>query len=455
MTGSQDALADPWTDVAGAALLKAMFEAADVMAGVFELLDGDYRYVIANAATAAFYGLPPEGLNGRRGRELGLTEAQVGLRLATLRRCWESGRTLTREYQFGLPGGRTGWFLGTFSPIPGAAPRVSFVLIDVTVRHEAQQEAERQGARLQVALSAAGLGLWEYDLERDVIVWDQRTRELFGAEPDGPIDYAAYVARLPEGERPMMRAAYDAAIRGENGGRYVTEHRTTARDGTVRWVRGAGQVLFGPDGVASHVLGTVQDITEEVQARERQALMMGELNHRVKNNLATVQSMAAQTARHAIDLRAFTEDFEGRLVALARTHDVLTHNAWVGAELSVLVARELEAFRGRVRMAGPKVQLAAGQAVALGLMLHELATNAAKYGALTTADGRIDIAWTVTGGELALSWTERGGPTASAPVHAGFGTRLIGSLARSDLQGRTETAWRPEGLRFELKAALG
>ncbi|HVI33811.1 sensor histidine kinase [Phenylobacterium sp.] len=455
MTGSQDAVADAWTDVAGAALLKAMFQAADVMAGVFELLDGDYRYVIANAATAAFYGLPPDGLNGRKGRELGLTEAQVRLRLATLRRCWDTGRTLTREYQFGLPGGRPGWFLGTFSPIPGPTPRVSFVLIDVTARHEAQRDAERQGARLQLALSAAGLGLWEFDLQRDVISWDQRTRELFGVEADAPIDYAAYAARLLEDERPMMRAAYEGAIRGENGGRYVTEHRTTARDGTQRWVRGSGQVLFGQDGVASHVLGTVQDITEEVQARDRQALMMAELNHRVKNNLATVQSMAAQTARHATDLKAFTEDFEGRLVALARTHDVLTHNAWVGAELSVLVARELEAFRGRVRTSGPEVRLTAGQALAVGLMLHELATNAAKYGALTTTDGRIDVAWSLVRGELALTWTESGGPLVSPPVHAGFGTRLIGGLTRSDLQGRTETVWRPEGLQFELRAPLG
>ncbi|WP_334164206.1 sensor histidine kinase [Phenylobacterium sp.] len=455
MIGSQDTLVDPWTDVAGAALLKAMFQAADVMAGVFELLDGDYRYVIANAATAAFYGLSPDGLNGRRGRDLGLTDAQVRLRLATLRRCWDTGRTLTREYQFGLPGGRPGWFLGTFSPIPGSTPRVSFVLIDVTARHEAQREAERQGARLQLALSSAGLGLWEYDLERDAISWDQRTRDLFGVEPDAPMDYAAYVARLREDERPMMRAAYEAAVRGDNGGRYVTEHRTTACDGTERWVRGSGQVLFGPDGAANRVLGTVQDITEEVRARERQALMMAELNHRVKNNLATVQSMAAQTARHAADLKAFTADFEGRLVALARTHDVLTHNAWVDAELSVLVARELGAFRERVRMAGPEVRLTAGQALALGLMLHELATNAAKYGALTTADGRVDIAWSLAEGELLLTWTESGGPPASSPLHAGFGTRLIGSLARSDLQGRTETTWRPEGVRFELKAPLG
>ncbi|WP_374471076.1 sensor histidine kinase [Phenylobacterium sp.] len=454
MTAPDQALDDPWTDAGGAALLKAVFEAADVMAGVFELLDDDYRYVIANGNTAAFYGLPRDGLTGRRGRELGLSEAQIRERLRTLRHCWESGRTVTREYEFALRGGPSGWFLGTFSPIPGSAPRVSFVLIDISARKAAELEAERQGARLQIALSAGGLGLWEYDLVRDAVTWDARTRELFGVGPDTPIDYATYVARLRPDEAPAMRAAYQAALKGENGGRYVTEHRTTAGDGSQRWVRGSGQVLFGADGQPTHVLGTVQDITEEVAARERQALMMAELNHRVKNNLATVQSMAAQTARSARNLASFKADFEGRLVALARTHDVLTSNAWTGAELSVLAARELDAFRGRVSIEGPRACLSAAQAQAIGLILHELATNAAKYGALSAPEGRVALSWRAEAGTLALCWTEAGGPPVQEPGRRGFGSRLIAALAKGDLGGEAHTTFAPDGVRFDLSARL-
>ncbi len=454
VTLPEDALEDRWSEAGGPALLEAMFEAADVMAGVFELLEDDYRYLMANRNAAAFYGLPADGLNGRCGRELGLSEAQIDERLGTLRRCWDRQTTLTREYEFRLEGGKSGWFLGTFSPIPGRKPRVSFVLLDISARREAQREAAQQGARLQLALSAAGLGLWEYDLTLDQVSWDARTRELFGVAADAPIDYATYVSRLRPDEAPAMRAAYEAALGGLNGGRYVTEHRTTDREGVERWVRGSGQVLFAPDGRPTHVLGMVQDITEEVEARERQALMLAELNHRVKNNLATVQSMAAQTARSAASLEGFVDDFEGRLVALARTHDVLTQNAWTGVDLSVLANQGLRPFGGRVAIEGPPVRLSASEAQAIGLVLHELATNAAKYGALGAPDGRVEVRWAAANGALSLSWIESGGPPVRPPSRQGFGSRLIASLSKGDLKGRAQTTYAPEGVRFELQAAL-
>jgi len=452
-------LADPpasssWTEVADAALLKAMFEAADVMAGVFELLENDYRYVIANRNVCAFYGHQPGGLDGKTGRELGVNEPQIGERLRTLRKAWTSGKTITREYRFALEGGRSGWFLGTFSPIPGPEPRVSFVLVDVTARVEAELEAKRQQARLDLALSAGGLGLWEYDIAADAVRWDARTRELFGAPADGELDYAAYQRLLDPEESARMRPAYEAALRGENEGRYQVLHRARGRDGRERWIRGFGQALFGPSGEPTHVMGTVQDVSDEIAAQDRQAMMVAELNHRVKNNLATVQSMAAQTARRAGSLESFMADFEGRLVALARTHDVLTHNAWTGAELGVLLSRELSAFAGRVNLQGPVLDLSATQALAVALIVHELATNAAKYGALRTGQGRVDVDWRVEGDRLVLEWTERGGPEVVPPKATGFGSRLIRKLAKGDLEGEAVMDYAPEGLRFRLAAPL-
>jgi PAS domain S-box-containing protein len=438
-------------DAAQAALWRAMSESSGLMAGVFELLDDDYRYVLVNPPTAEFYGLRAEEMIGRTGRGLGVADDHLARRLATLRRCWETGRTVTREYPFDHHG-RDGWFLGTFSPVPGPTPRVSFVLVDVTERKRAQLEAERQQARLDLALTAGGLGLWEFDLNRDVVHWDQRTRELFGVEPDAPIDYGAYVARLDPAEAPAMRATLEAALRRENGGRYTVEHQVTGRDGQKRWVRGSGQVLFDAEGRPVTVLGTVQDVTREVESREQQALMVAELNHRVKNNLATVQSLAAQTARRAGSLHQFIEDFEGRVISLARTHDVLTRNSWTGAELSVLLERELAHCRDRVRLDGPRYELGATPAVALALIIHELATNAAKYGALSAPGGRIEVSWTFQDNRLALTWRETGGPPPATDGAQGFGTRLIERLARGDLGGCAEADYAREGLVFRLEA---
>ncbi|WP_257839161.1 sensor histidine kinase [Phenylobacterium sp. J426] len=438
---------------AEAALWRAMFESSGLMAGAFELLEDDYRYLLANPKTAAFYGLAPEDLIGRTGRELGVGEPHFTTRMKTLRHCWRSGETLSREYAFDHAG-RSGWFLGTFSPIPGEVPRISFVLVDVTERKLAQLEAQRQQARLELALSAGGLGFWEFDLARDVVTWDDRTRELFGVAPDAPMDYATYAARLRPEEAPEIRARFEAALKGEGGGRYSVVHRVEGRDGLTRWVRGHGQVLFDPTGAPTHVLGTLQDVTEEVQHRENQALMLAELNHRVKNNLATVQSMAAQTARRAESVPQFFADFEGRLLALARSHDVLTLNSWAGAELSTVLERELAAYSDRVRLRGPKVQLDAAGSVAMAMVAHELATNAAKYGALSSQDGVVEVVWTREGPRLALTWTERGGPPVTPPAALGFGSRLIAKLAAGDLRGSAEPAYEPEGLVVRLTAAV-
>jgi PAS domain S-box-containing protein len=445
---------DRLSDAQSAALLKAMFDAADVMAGVFELLDGDYRYVIANRNAAAFYGRADEGLTGLTGSALGLSAEQLKDRLAVLRRVWERGEAETHEYRFTHPGGRSGWFLGTFSPLPGPTPQVSFVIIDMTARAEAQQQARRHGERLALALDASGLGLWEYDLRRDRVDWDARTRELFGAAPDETIDMERYMARLHPEEAPALRAKFEAALGGADGGRYVTEHRVLPPGGEPRWIRGWGQVLFDPSGKPVRVLGTVQDITEEVAARRRQALLIAELNHRVKNNMATVQSMARQTARASDGMETFLENFEGRLISLAAAHDVLTRNAWAGADISELLQRELSAFPDRIAFSGPPVRLTATQALAVSLIVHELATNAAKYGALTAPQGRVEVEWRVEDEQLELRWSESGGPPVEAPRRTGFGSRLIENLAAGDLRGAAVTDYAPEGLRCTVRAPL-
>jgi two-component sensor histidine kinase len=199
----------------------------------------------------------------------------------------------------------------------------------------------------------------------------------------------------------------------------------------------------------------------EVEAhQERQALLIAELNHRVKNTLATVQSLAHQTFRRAAPHEAARERFEARLMSLSRTHNLLNETSWTGALLKQVLALEIEPYVGenrRVVANGPNLRLPAPMAVAVGMILHELATNAAKYGSLSVPDGRLDIEWTVMeergpARTLRLRWRERNGPKVEAPSRRGFGSRLIEQTVAQQLNGKVGFRFEPEGLvcKFEI-----
>jgi PAS domain S-box-containing protein len=197
------------------------------------------------------------------------------------------------------------------------------------------------------------------------------------------------------------------------------------------------------------------DVTEAVRTEQRRRLLVDELNHRVKNTLATVQSIAAQTARTAPDPAAFRVAFDARLKALSHTHDLLTREHWEGADLKEVLAHEVTPFgEGRVQMAGPPVRLPPRAALSLGMVVHELSTNAAKYGALS-ASGRVAIDWTVDESKhLRLAWTEAGGPEVKAPSRRGFGSRLISRSISYELNGEAEVDFHPSGLRARFAIPL-
>lgn len=431
----------PGTPLGGEALLAAVFGATDVLCGVFALEADDYRYVTVNPAAAAFYDRSPQDMVGRSGRELGLSEAQIAERMSVLNACWRDSQPQRREYRF-VHAGRTGWFLGSFTPIPGGSPMVGFVLLDITRQKTAEKAAEDRGRKLQIALDSAGLGLWEYDLRSGAVAWDARMRELYGVEEDATLDLTALAAHLHPDDQEEVRAAFNAARSGADEGRYQLEHRTLAG----RWIRASGQIAFDKAGRPVRAVGTARDITSERAAREQEQLLLAELNHRVKNNLATVQSIAVQTARSATDLPGFVDIFEGRLGALARTHDVLTSKAWSAADLGEIVTREAQAYGGRVVAQGPACALPPAQALALGMIVHELSTNAAKHGALAAPGGAVEVSWSVDAGKVSLVWRERGGASVLAPRPDGFGLRLMRRLAEGDLRGDLAIEREPEGI---------
>jgi two-component sensor histidine kinase len=215
-----------------------------------------------------------------------------------------------------------------------------------------------------------------------------------------------------------------------------------------------GRFLYG--------VRVVQDITERKLAEERRQLLLNELNHRVKNTLATVQSIAALTVRSAPTAQAFHESFTARLIALSGTHNLLTNEGWEGTWLRGLVEKELAPYantgRRRFTLRGERVRMSPQAAVALGLAFHELTTNAAKYGALSVPDGHIRVSWeTDRSGPapaLRVVWSETGGPAVSPPTRRGFGSRLIERGIAQELDGEVKLAFEPTGLRCSFVLPL-
>lgn len=198
------------------------------------------------------------------------------------------------------------------------------------------------------------------------------------------------------------------------------------------------------------------DVTDRVRAEAQQKLLLDELNHRVKNTLATVQSIASATLRTAESPAAFREAFQARLLALSATHDLLTATSWRQAGLRELLCGELDHYgRERVSLEGPDAALSPAEAVAVGLIVHELATNAAKYGGLSAPGGRVQVSWRVEDGVLVLDWRELDGPAPpTGPRRRGFGTRLIERSLGGQLRGSAELAFEPQGLTCRLQLPL-
>ncbi|MFN4295732.1 MAG: sensor histidine kinase [Brevundimonas sp.] len=218
------------------------------------------------------------------------------------------------------------------------------------------------------------------------------------------------------------------------------------------------QPIRGDEGRIVGVFVQGHEVTETVKADQRQRLMIDELNHRVKNTLATVQSIAMQTARTHQDPASFAETFQSRLMALSHTHNLLTRSHWEGADLRDVLQHETLAHGiHRVILNGPPVALPPAMAVSLGMIFHELATNAAKYGALSTGDGRVFVDWSVqdlTDRKLVLLWREQGGPAVSQPSRRGFGSRLIERNVRHDLAGDAKLVYASDGFNAEISIPL-
>jgi PAS domain S-box-containing protein len=241
------------------------------------------------------------------------------------------------------------------------------------------------------------------------------------------------------------------------GEAYDVEHRIRMRDGAYRWARSRAFPRRRDAGDICLWYGSTEDVHERKVAEEHQRLLINELNHRVKNTLASVQGIAFQTLRGDVSLAEARARFESRLMALSRAHNLLTEERWGGASLERVVKDAVEHLAGegaRFDVEGEPLRLAPRAALALAMALHELGTNAVKYGALSVEGGRVSIGWAEENGRLRLEWRESGGPPVEAPSRRGFGSRLIERGLAADLGGTAALHFEPAGLRCQIEASL-
>ena len=283
-------------------------------------------------------------------------------------------------------------------------------------------------------------------------------RRILGADDSDEVStFESGLGFVHPDDRDRTRLRKQQIIAGAED-RYELEYRIRRPDGQVRWVMDRGQVIReAGHKQAIKIVGVLLDITELKAAEQRQRLLFDELNHRVKNTLSIVQSLAQQTLRTRPDPQEFARAFEDRLQSLARAHDLLTRDSWQGAPLDEIVAAALAPFLDESRpisIAGQALMIAASTTITLSLMLHELATNAAKYGALSVSDGRMSIRWAVAevGASLAvdLHWLEENGPPVSPPQRKGFGPRLLAASALQ-LSAQFDLDYAPSGLRCRIR----
>jgi PAS domain S-box-containing protein len=289
---------------------------------------------------------------------------------------------------------------------------------------------------------------WTCDRLGDVTWYNQRWLDYTGLTFEEMKDWGWKQVQHPD---HVDRVVAGVERSRETGEIWEDTFPLRRKDGAYRWFLSRAVPIRDAAGNVVRWFGTNTDVTELRDAKERQQLLINELNHRVKNMLATVQSMAAQTFRTARLDSSVREKFEARLIALSNAHSVLTQESWEGADIHDILARTLEPHAGpeRLWMQGPPIRLSPKAALAISMGMHELATNAVKYGALSNGTGRIAVTWTVDGpgpGTLNLRWTETDGPVVSAPARKGFGSRLIERTLAHDLDGEARIDYRPEGV---------
>lgn len=330
------------------------------------------------------------------------------------------------------------------------------------LKHEARVSARTAAAltreewRHALTLEAGQVGSWVWDLRSDEVVINDIMRAMFGLEGERHVIGQAFLDKIHPDDREMVDASIQGAF--EEGQDYHAEFRVL---GTGRWIVGRGRV-YQRDGAGKPLvmMGIHLDVTDTREAAEHQRLLLLELNHRVKNTLAMIQSLARQTLRQSPDPKAFIDAFSGRLRALSDSHAVLSDRDWEGVALADLVQMQVGEqfdFGERFRISGPDISLPPDHALGLGIILNELVSNAIRFGALSVPGGHVAVEWALQPGRprrVDLTWRESGGPQIAGPVEYGLGARLIERSLAKVLDSTVDLRFPPEGAQARISFPL-
>lgn len=313
-------------------------------------------------------------------------------------------------------------------------------------------------ARLETAVDVTGLGLWEWDVRGGVLTWNQRNRDLFGVTHQNPLTIDDYAALVHPDDREVVRTAYVEASERPEGGDFAMEYRTLFEpEGKTRWLMARGRVTKDAEGVIRAV-GSNIDITDRKTAEQRRSLVLRELAHRAKNGILVMMAIVSQTARSAASVGEFEALLTARLKSMADSQDLVTETAGRSLPMADLLGRALmpfDAARFDVDPGLSRINIPTEMVVAMALLLHELSTNAVKYGALSAPSGRVRLSLAEAAeGKAVLAWAEAGGPPVAPVTRKGFGSRLLDISLRNN-GGHVEGVFAPDGFRAMIHFPMG
>jgi two-component system CheB/CheR fusion protein len=353
------------------------------------------------------------------------------------------------------------------SPVKDSVGRVvsgSSIARDVTDRRRAERALRDSELRLTAILEQTSMGLAQTDLEGRFELVNPRFCEIVGRTARELYRLRVHDILHPDDLQQNVETVR-ALLADRN--HFRIDVRFVRPDGSVVWTSNSITVMLGSTHEPRHIISAVLDITEQKLASQHLDLMLDELNHRVKNTLATVQAIAVQTLARSTSLEGFRAAFTARLLALSHTHNLLANDAWAGAQLRDIIAGELAPYlregdaaqeAARARLIGDDVRLSPKRALALSMAIHELATNASKYGALSSPQGEVTVRWHSDNEQgspwLRLLWTETGGPPVNPPTRRGFGTRLITDGLAFELGGEATLDYLETGVSCVIHVPL-
>lgn len=331
--------------------------------------------------------------------------------------------------------------------------RYTGTLQDITEDVAMQARLQDEQARLQLALSAADLAIWELDVASNRVTVSRELNRLYRLPEDASPSIAELQALYAPGEQERVeRESGEAFASGNLTIRFEAKHQWP--DGVVKWISVRAQVLLNDQGAPTRVIGVAMDVTDRRRYEEHLHLTARELQHRVKNSLAVVQSIATQSFRGSRSKEEGVEVFSGRLRALAFATDLLTRANWEAVDVKDIIDDILQPFRdadrNRITTQGDEVRIPSTAAASVGMALHELSTNAVKYGALSNETGTISVNWKRNEDGMVLEWRETGGPPVSPPTGGGFGTKLLTRGLLDDGTGSVNLHFDPAGVRCAI-----